>query len=311
MMRLNITFRHIVHGIMLLTALSVLISGCKSVETATNVGATLGVATGMITHSQAESIKKTTVAVARTFQEITPEQEYYIGRAVGAVILQTYRPYENEAATRYINTLGQTLAKASDMPETFGGYHFLILDADEINAFATPGGLIFISRGLIGCSRNEDALAAVLAHEIGHVQSKHGLQAIHTSRITAALTTIGMEGAKTFAGDQLAGLTETFGESITDITKTMVNNGYSRAFEREADQGAVTILKRVGYNPDGLVDMLREMEKRLKPGGLDFAKTHPSPESRIKGIENSIGPYAPVIEPRERQNRFRRVFAEK
>ena len=301
----------LVFGLMMVIALPALFTGCKSVETATNVGSAIGVATGMLTDSQADSLKKTTIAVARSFQDITPEQEYYIGRAVGAVILEKYRPFQDESAITYVNVLGQTLANASDRPETFGGYHFLILDSDEINAFAAPGGLIFITRGMLACCRNEGALAAVLAHEIGHVQSKHGLQAIKKSRITTALTTIGVEGTKTFAGEGLATLTQTFGESITDITKTLVNNGYSREFEREADRSAILILERVGYNPNGLVDMLREMDKRLKPGGLDFAKTHPAPKNRIEDISSVIGPYAPVVEPRQRNIRFNRTMAKK
>ena len=94
-----------------------------------------------------------------------------------------------------------TLSKTSDLPETFGGYHFLILDSDEINAFAAPGGFIFVTRGLLRCCKHEDAAAAVLAHEIGHVELRHGLQAIKKSRITTALTTLGIAGVKTFGGD--------------------------------------------------------------------------------------------------------------
>jgi predicted Zn-dependent protease len=191
------------------------------------------------------------------------------------------------------------------MPATFGGYHFLILDSEDINAFAAPGGLIFVTRGMLRCCPHEDAVAAVLAHEIGHVQAKHGLQAVKKSRITAALTTIGIEGTKTFGGEELVELTETFEGSISDITATLVNNGYSRSFEHEADKTALTILKRVGYDPNGLVDMLRVMSKRLKPGGLDFAKTHPSPASRIADIQEMIGETATkVMEPKPRQARF-------
>jgi predicted Zn-dependent protease len=190
------------------------------------------------------------------------------------------------------------------MPETFGGYHFLIQDSDEINALAAPGGLIFITRGMLRCCQHEDAVAAVLAHEIGHVQAKHGLQAVKKSRITSALTTIGIEGTKSFGGEELAELTETFENSISDITATLVNNGYSRGFEREADKAALTILKRVGYDPNGLVDMLSVMSKKLKPGGLDFAKTHPSPASRIADIQKIIGETTKVIKPEPRQARF-------
>lgn len=281
--------------------LVVLVSGCKTTEAIVGIG----VSSGIITEAQGESISKSSKAVARSFEDFTPEQEYYIGRSVGAVILNKYRPYNNKQANHYLNLLGQTLSKASDMPATFGGYHFLILDSEEINAFAAPGGLIFVTRGMLRCCRHEDAVAAVLAHEIGHVQGKHGLQAVKKSRITAALTTIGIEGSKTFGGEELAELTKTFEDSISDITATLVNNGYSRSFEREADKTALTILDRVGYDPNGLVDMLRVMNKRLKPGGLDFAKTHPSPASRIADIQEMIGKTATeIMEPKPRQARF-------
>jgi len=291
-------------GLGIMLALPVFISGCRTMEAVTDIGTSLAKSVGMITESQAESISKSSKAVARSFENFTPEQEYYIGRTVGAVIINKYKPYHNKKANAYINLLGQTLAKASDMPETFNGYHFLILDSDEINALATPGGLIFITRGMLKCCRNEDAVAAVLAHEIGHVQFKHGLQAIKKSRITSALITIGAEGAKTFGEEDLASLTATFEDSIADITSTLVNNGYSRKFERQADIAAVTILKRVGYDPNGLVNMLKVMDKKLKPGSPDFAKTHPSPSSRIADIQKHIGNYAEIKRPKARQKRF-------
>ncbi|MBT4365571.1 MAG: M48 family metalloprotease [Desulfobacteraceae bacterium] len=298
------TRRILTIGYILFTITAILITGCKTLETVTKIGTSIGVATGTIDQSHAESIQKSTRAISRSFEDFTPEQEYYIGRTVGAVIASKYRPYKNRRANRYLNLLGQTLAQASDLPETFGGYHFLILDSDEINAFAASGGLIFITRGMLRCCRNEDAVAAVLAHEIGHVQYRHGLQAIKKSRITSALTTLAIEGTKTFSGADLANLLNAFEGSITDITGTLINNGYSRKFEQQADKAAVTILKRVGYNPNGLVEMLNIMQKRLKPGSLDFAKTHPSPDSRIADIQKSIGPYSDVNKTASRQKRF-------
>jgi len=291
-------------GPVLFIMTTLLLTGCESMDTVARIGTAVGVATGTIDQAQAESIQKSAKAVARSFQDFTPEQEYYIGRTVGAVIVNKYKPYHNLAATRYINLIGQTLSRASDLPETFGGYHFLILDSDEINAFATSGGFIFITRGLLRCCRDEDAVAAVLAHEIGHVQSRHGLQAIKKSRVTAALTTLAVEGTKTFSGQNLADLVSTFEGSITDITTTLINNGYSREFEQQADQAAVTILQRVGYDPNGLVEMLKIMQDRLRPGGLDFAKTHPSPVIRMADIQKSIGPYRAMANPGARQQRF-------
>ncbi|MBW1799111.1 MAG: M48 family metalloprotease [Deltaproteobacteria bacterium] len=283
-------------------------TGCKTMDVVTQAGVGVGVASGVLTTSQAQSVARSVKAVAKTFEDFTPEQEYYIGRAVGAMVLNKYRPYEHREANFYINLLGQTLARASDLPETFGGYHFLILDSDEINAFAAPGGLIFITRGLIKCCDNEDALAAVLAHEVGHVQLKHGLQAIKKSRVTSALTTLAMEGAKTAAGADLAQLTQTFEGAISDITTTLINNGYSRAFEREADLAAVTILNRVGYNTGGLMDMLKVMGKRLQPGASDFARTHPSPANRIADIEGKMAGYTAVAVPEVRWDRFKAIL---
>jgi predicted Zn-dependent protease len=183
----------------------------------------------------------------------------------------------------------------------------MIQDSDEINALAAPGGLVFVTRGMLRCCPTEDAVAAVLAHEIGHVQHRHGLQAIKKSRVTTALTTLGIEGTKTFGGQELSELTETFEQSISDITLTLINNGYSRTFERQADKDAVIITKRLGYDPNGLVDMLKEMEKQLKPGRIDFVKTHPSPESRIADI--SPTGIAPSLIPEARQRRFQKALA--
>jgi predicted Zn-dependent protease len=281
-----------------------MISGCRALEEVTRVGATLGTATGMITQDHADSMVRTSKAISKSFEDITPQQEYYIGRSIGAVILEKYPPETNDAANRYINQLGQTLARASDMPETYAGYHFLIQNTHEINALAAPGGLIFVTRGILDCCPHETAVAAVLAHEIGHVQAKHGLRAIKKSRITNALVTIGVEGAKTFGGQELADLTHEFEGSIDDISQTLINSGYSRAYESEADRTAITLLRRMGYNPAGLVEMLQVMQQNLVPNQADFASTHPSPESRIAEIKAIIGPVSPVKEIRERQRRF-------
>jgi len=285
-------------------------TGCKTTEMLTQVGTTVGVATGKITPDQAASINKGASAVGKAFEQLTPEQEYYIGRSVAATILATYKPFDSEAATRYLNTLGKALALASDKPETFGGWHFLIMDTDEINAFAAPGGFILISRGMLRCCRNEDELAAVLAHEVGHVQLEHGLRAIKKSRWTSAFTILGAETAKNLGGQQLAELTTIFEGTISDVTSTMVNSGYARTLEREADAAAVTIMRRIGYNPTGLVNMLTEMGRRLEKDTRGFAKTHPAPQDRVKDINRELGAAAAPIAPDPvRQARFEKALA--
>ncbi|MFH0952715.1 MAG: M48 family metalloprotease [Verrucomicrobiota bacterium] len=287
--------------------LSVLVAGCSTVA---GVATALGQGSGVLTPQQAESINRTATAVEKTFQDITPEQEYYIGRSVAATVLNTYKPYDRDAANDYLNLLGQALAQASDKPETFGGYHFLILETDEINAFSAPGGLVMISRGMIRCCKDEDALAAVLAHEIGHVQNQHGLRAIKKGRLTGALTILAVESAKNLGGQDLAQVTKAFEDSITDITSTLMNTGYARTSEYQADQAAVTIMRRVGYNPQALVDMLREMQKRWDPNGPGFAKTHPAPDVRIAQVEKMLGPTSPVTETAARQKRFTKAVGQ-
>lgn len=294
----------IIAGVVLAVAF---LTGCASVTQLTT-GALQSA--GMITSDQAGSINRSAEAVEKTFKDITPEQEYYIGRSVAATVLTSYPPFDQQAANNYLNVLGQSLAMASDRPETFGGYHFLVINSDDINAFAAPGGLVLVSRGLIRCCRSEDALAAVLAHEIGHVQLQHGLRAIRKGRLTSALTVLSVEAGKNLAGDQLAEVTKAFEGSITDISTTLMNSGYARGLESDADESAVILLRRVGYDPRALLDMLEQMRAHLKPGGVDFAKTHPSPEDRIAHVRKLIGSTPPPpAAPPARQKRFAAAIA--
>jgi predicted Zn-dependent protease len=267
------------------------------------------VASGLMTQEQAASSAKLAQAVDKTFEDITPEQEYFIGRSVGAQVLTTARPYNNAVASRYVNQLGQALALFSTRPETFGGYHFQVLDSDSINAFAAPGGLIFVTRGMLRLCSTEHEIAAVLAHEIAHVQHQHGLKAIKASRLSSVFTIIGTEAAKNLSPGKLQEVTAQFADSITDITSSLINSGYSQATEFEADKSAVAILQNAGYNPAALVSMLAAMKTRLKPGAPDFAKTHPDPETRIDRVRRQLGTLSPVVESPQSRDRRTRALA--
>ncbi len=283
--------------------------GCAGLGSITEIGTGVAVATGRMTDQQAQSLTRTAEAVERSAEDITPEQEYYIGRSVGAVILDQYPPYDSATATEYLNLVGQALALASDRPELFGGYRFMILEANEVNAFATPSGLIFVSRGMLRLTRSEDDLAAVLAHEIGHIQHRHGLKAIRTSRITTALTSAALTGAQFATSAEVAELTAAFEGSITDITSTLINSGYSRGAEREADEAAVEIMKRVGYDPTALIRVLERMGEGWDPAGPGFARTHPAPDTRISVVQRAIGSYRhQPVGAAARQRRFDRAL---
>ena len=278
-------------------------TGCEMVNQATALAADVAAAGGVITPDQAESTKRVGTAVTKTFQDITPEQEYYVGRTVAATVLAQYKAYPADDLNGYLNRLGQALAQFSTKPETFGGYHFLALDSNDINAFAAPGGLILVTRGLLKCCQNEDELAAVLAHEIGHVEKVHGLRAIKTGRLNSALTILAVEAGKNLAGEQLAEVTKAFDESINDISGTLMNSGYSRKLEYEADAAAVAILKQAGYNPGALVAMLENMAKNWDASRKDFAATHPAPADRIKELQKS-GVASSKTSAAARQTRF-------
>ncbi|MDP6491504.1 MAG: M48 family metallopeptidase [Kiritimatiellia bacterium] len=290
------------------TALAALLAGCETLDVITQVSTSVGVATGKISTQEADAINRTASAAGKAFEQITPEQEYYIGRAVTATILTDNKTANLKNATHYLNVLGQALAMHSDKPETFGGYHFAIMDTDEINAFAAPGGLILVSRGLLRCCRTEDAVAAVLAHEIGHVQLLHGLRAIRKSRLTSALTILAAESAKNLGGEQLTELTTAFEGSISDITGTLVNSGYSRTLESEADAAAITIMQRTGYNPSALKDMLKQMQARMPADDKGFGKTHPSPTDRIADITPLLPQAETGAVVKARQKRFEKAM---
>jgi beta-barrel assembly-enhancing protease len=288
---------------MVAVALAWLAAGCETVNKLTAGVADVAAGAGVMTQEQAESAKRVGGAVTKTFEDITPKQEYYIGRTVAATVLLAYKPKPAENLNWYVNEVGQALAQFSARPETFGGYHFMVLDSEDINAFAAPGGLILATRGLLQCCQTEDELAAVLAHEIGHVEKLHGLRAIKTGRLNSALTILAVEAGKNLAGDNLAEVTKAFDESINDITTTLMNSGYSRKLEYEADAAAIAILKKAGYEPGALVAMLENMQKNWNPARKDFAATHPPPADRIAQLKK-IGVASTVASTNSRQQRF-------
>jgi predicted Zn-dependent protease len=228
-------------------------------------------------------------AVANAAEDITPEQEYYIGRAVAANILKTYSLWNGSGAlTAYVNRICNAIVINSPRPDIFKGYHVAILDSNEINAFATSGGHIFITRGLVSSAKSEDALAGVIAHEIAHIQLQHSIKAIRTSRITKALMVTGASAAGAVSGYDPKEMADIFNETVGDIVGTLVNNGYSQMQEFDADNTALSLLAGAGYNPSGLLEMLRELQKIQKGQSGGFNKTHPTPDKRLKAAEKAM-----------------------
>lgn len=267
----------------IVVAVSLSLSACQAVKQG---AADLIASTGKVSHEDAQAIVKTAEVLRSTFADITEEEEYYIGRATAALILAKYKPYRNEALNAYVNAMGTALSYYSDRPETYAGYHFLVLDTDEVNAMAAPGGFIFVTKGLIKRCGDEETLAVILAHEIGHVAERHGLQSIKKSRLIDAFKVLGNEASQRLDSEELTKLTGLFEGVLGDVVETLVERGYDRKFEYEADKLALSCAVRTGYSPGGLAEFLVGMEEQ-KPSGpaAGWFKTHPSPADRLARVK--------------------------
>jgi len=286
-------------------AIAGLLFSCQGLMKITDFGAQVAGAAGLIDQNTANAISQSSRAIGNAAEEINPEQEYYIGRAVAANILSTYKIWDgNPALTAYLNHICYAIVINSPRPDIFNGYHVAILDSNEINAFATSGGHILVTRGLINAAKSEDALAGVIAHEIAHIQLQHSIKAIKTSRITNALLVTGTSAAGAAAGMDVKELTDVFNESVGEIVTTMVNSGYSQSQEFDADNTALSLIASAGYNPSGLIEMLRELSNIQTGTSSGFGKTHPTPAQRITNAEKSIGNYSVTDTRSYRQSRF-------
>jgi len=283
------------------------LSGCQTLDGLSGSGLDLSGMLGSKGAGYADSALRIASVASQAAEQLDPEQEHYLGRTVAANVLTKFQTYDDPATNEYINTVGNFVRLSSRQPETFAGYRFQILDSDEINALSAPGGLIMITRGMLRCCDSEDALAAVLAHEVGHIEYRHGVNAIQRSRMTTLMTTIGGEAIRHRGSEQLVQLVSLLDGAINDVLQTMINTGYSRSAEAEADRAAVTILQRSGYDDRALPEMLLEMQKRLTPGARDFAHTHPAPSDRIRQIESQLRSRALPRNP-TRQTRFERAL---
>ena len=265
---------------LLAVILSFCIVGCETLDTDTVMKISSGVIKGVATFAES----------AKAANSLTPENEYYLGRAVAANIAATYQIYNGNPALRtYLNKICSAIVINSPRPDIYNGYHVAILDTDEINAFATPGGHIFLTRGLIACARNEDALAAVVAHEVAHIQLKHALTAIRNARYVNAAIAGTLAGISEAAGGGIEEFASIMSESVNEMVTTLVVKGFSKKQEFEADETALSLLVSAGYEPSGILEMLEVLKQ--KQSGSGFGKTHPSPQERITAVNTNLGKF--------------------
>jgi len=275
-------------------------SACKHVDTAAQAAADAE----LIDRGTANVISVSARAFGSAAENATPEQEYYIGRAVAANILSGYKLWNGNAElTNYLNLICHAIVLNSPQPVIFNDYHVAILDTNEINAFATSGGHIFVTRGLLNAAKTEDALAGVIAHEIAHIQLRHGIKSIKTSRMTEAILITAAAGVSNAKGMDVNELSDIFNESVGEIMQTMVNSGYSKEQEYEADIAAMYLMGAAGYEPSGFIDVLNEL-KAIHTAGPGFGRTHPAPAQRIYFAEKALGRFDVTDTRLNRQERF-------
>jgi beta-barrel assembly-enhancing protease len=212
--------------------------------------------------------------------KLSDADERKIGEQVSAELCNTFGVYQDVAVTKYVSLVGNVLAQASSRPNL--QWEFIVLDTDGINAFASPGGLVHITRGALGLIKTEAELAGVLGHEITHVTEKHTVNSIQKGN------------AFSLAADQAGkGLT---GELISQIAQRaysdILNNKFDRNDEKESDTVGITLANKVGYSPAGLGAFLMKLSDRAKaanqaePSGL-FA-SHPAIKDRADNLTKVI-----------------------
>ena len=253
-----------------------------------SIGSSILSQTGYISGSEADALFSAGEEISKASRGFSAREEYYLGRGVAAMVLARNAALTKPALTQYVSQVGSTLAALSDRPELFRGYHFAVLDTSEVNAMATPSGFIFVTRGFLKLLPNEDALAAVLAHEIGHVIKGHGMAAISEANVSNALLSLGKAAAESRGGAEVSVLTSVFGDSVKEIFGTLIDKGYSRSQEYEADAYAVELMARSGYDPNSIVNVLQSLEKLQAGNHAGWFATHPEPSDRVDEVRDQL-----------------------
>ncbi len=259
---------------------------------------------GNITGDDIVTAAKVVNAISDLNKDLTPENEYYVGRSVATNILAKHSyKYVDAAAIRkenlkgltlYVNQIGQILAAAAlqtarsgDRPAPIAGFHFIVVESDQLNAFAAPGGYVFVTTAAVRAAKSEDELAAILAHEIAHVVRGHALGTIKKSRY-ANISKDALKASGALSGEQLGQLTELLEGSIDDMVDAFFVKGYSRDTEFEADKVGVDIVAAAGYDPGAMVRYLNTLKANQKTGSGGYYATHPSAADRIKKIDAQL-----------------------
>jgi predicted Zn-dependent protease len=211
--------------------------------------------------------------------------ERTIGESLSLESLQRFgKPVGKEALQKYVNLVGSAVAANGKRPTI--PYQFAVLDSKVQNAFAAPGGVIFISKALVDIIDNEAELAAVLAHEVGHVAAKHAISSIRRTQFLQGVGTITAASMKGDKGKQ-------FESMIGDLQSVLFDKGLDKGMEFEADAAAMETAYRTGYDPAGMISVLKKLQKLEATGDKkgSWFSTHPPLDERIARLEEQLKKY--------------------
>jgi hypothetical protein len=220
----------------------------------------------------------------------SPEQEYWLGRAVAAAAIAEHGLDKNEKNQALVRKVGATLvALCSRVRSTHGGWHFAVLDDPAPNAISGPGGFVLITRGALELARNEDEVAGVLAHEMAHVSKKHGEAMVRKSReFQEELVKLQQVVAQPQKGTDACKIcwevARTLGTTSKTLAKTLDKEGYGKDFELEADWDGSLYLCEAGYRASAIAEYLELLPDREHATWT----THPSPDGRIDSLRPII-----------------------
>ncbi|HET7321573.1 MAG TPA: M48 family metallopeptidase [Longimicrobiaceae bacterium] len=220
--------------------------------------------------------------------QITTQQEVQLGAQEAAEINQQLPLIQDATVNYYVNQLGKSIAQRAD-PRGIP-YTFRVVNSDAVNAFSIPGGYVYVNRGLIERASNMSELAGVLAHEIGHVVERHGIEQLASAQNASTKLTLGQVVAAVLLGGQAAQAVGTVGQ----VVGTAVLASYSRKDEQEADLDAIPYLIATGIDPRGLVTMfetLIRMEQTNPSAVAQWFSTHPLTQDRINYVQQAIDQY--------------------
>lgn len=235
-----------------------------------------------------EKVVKSVTAIKRAATDITPEEEYYLGRSTSAIIIERNGGlYNNAEKTKYVNKICGALVMYSEKPYLYKGYSVGILNSKDLNAISTPGGHIFITKGMYDIADSEDALAAIIAHEIAHIQLNHASSVIKMSRTMDAVTaTVDAVDKMTRSKEEVEEEEWVNALSLSYVEK-MLTDGFSSDQEFEADAYALQLLVNAGYDPKAMADALVALRMNQN-GKTTLDKTHPRPHDRLEKVNTKL-----------------------